>query len=214
VKTDELISLLATGTEAVDARLPVRRFFVAVLAGMIVATLLTSAWLGVRPTLVRDFPVPMFWVKESFCASLGVAGLVAAFRVGRPGFHLGWVWAAAVATPVIVLWLLAAAALLVADPGSRSELIFGHTARVCSVRIALISIPLFVGVFAAMRGFAPTRLRLAGAAGGFAAGSVGALVYSLHCPELAAPFLGLWYVMGILIPTAVGAWVGAQALRW
>jgi hypothetical protein len=214
VKTDELVSLLATGTEAVDMRLATRRFLVAVLGGTAIATLLTSAWLGLRPTLVRDLTVPMFWVKESFCAALGVAGLVAAFRAGRPGARLGWVWAASVATPVIVLWLLAAVALLVADPGNRTELIFGHTANVCSVCIALISTPLFVGVFAAMRAFAPTRLRLAGAAGGFAAGSVGALVYSLHCPELAAPFLGLWYVLGILIPTVVGAGVGAHVLRW
>ncbi len=93
-------------------------------------------------------------------------------------------------------------------------MIFGQTAGVCPFRIALISTPLFVGIFWAIRGLAPTRLRLAGAAGGFAAGSLGALVYSLHCPELAAPFLGIWYVLGIAIPTAVGAWAGPRLLRW
>jgi hypothetical protein len=61
---------------------------------------------------------------------------------------------------------------------------------------------------------APTRLRLAGAAAGFAAGAVGALVYSVHCPELAAPFLGVWYLLGILIPTAVGALLGPRLLHW
>jgi len=43
---------------------------------------------------------------------------------------------------------------------------------------------------------------------------VGALAYSLHCPELAAPFLGIWYVLGILIPTAFGAWAGPRLLHW
>ena len=58
------------------------------------------------------------------------------------------------------------------------------------------------------------RLRWAGAASGFAAGSIGALVYTLHCPELAAPFLGIWYLLGMLIPTAIGAWLGPRLLRW
>jgi hypothetical protein len=61
---------------------------------------------------------------------------------------------------------------------------------------------------------APTRLRLAGAAGGLAAGAAGALVYTLHCPELAAPFLASWYVLGMLIPTAAGALLGPRLLRW
>jgi len=213
VRTDELVSLLATGTEAVDTRLPVRRYLIAVLAGTAIATLLTSGWLGLRPTLARDLSVPMFWAKEAFCAALGAAGLIAVARLGRPGSRLGWV-RAAVAAPVVAMWLLAAAALLAADPPNRSALILGQTAAVCPFRIALISTPLFVAIFGAMRGLAPTRLRLAGAAGGFAAGSVGALAYSLHCPELAAPFLAIWYLLGMLIPTAAGAWAGPRLLRW
>jgi hypothetical protein len=213
VNTDELVSLLATGSEAVDTRLPMRRYLIAVVAGTAVATLLTAEWLGFRPTLVRDLSVPMFWAKEAFCAALGAAGLVAVARLARPGSRLGWV-RAAVAAPVIAMWLLAAVALLTANPQNRAELIFGQTARVCPFLIALISTPLFVGIFGAMKGLAPTRLRLAGAAGGFAAGSVAALAYSMHCPELAAPFLGIWYMLGILIPAAVGAWAGPRLLRW
>jgi hypothetical protein len=213
VNTDELVSLLATGSEAVDTGLPMRRYLIAVLAGTAVAMLLTAEWLGVRPTLMRDLSVPMFWAKEAFCTALGAAGLVAVARLARPGSRLGWV-RAAVAAPVIAMWLLAAVALLAANPQNRAELIFGQTARVCPFLIALISTPLFVGIFGAMRGLAPTRLRLAGAAGGFAAGSMAALAYSTHCPELAAPFLGIWYVLGILIPTAVGAWAGPRLLHW
>jgi hypothetical protein len=213
VRTDELVSLLASGTEAVDTRWPVRQYLIAVLVATAAATILMAEWLGLRPTLVRDLSVPMFWVKEAFCATLGAAGLVAAARLARPGARLGWV-RAAMAAPLIAMWLLAAVALLAADPTSRTGLIFGQTANACPLRIALISTPLLVGIFWAMRGLAPTRLRLAGAAGGFAAGSVGALVYSLHCGELAAPFLGIWYVLGILIPTTFGAWAGPRLFRW
>jgi hypothetical protein len=213
VNTDELVSLLASRTEAVDAHWPMRRYLIAVLAGTATATLLTAAWLGVRPTLARDLSVPMFWAKEAFCAALGAAGLVAVARLARPGSRLGRV-RLAVAAPVLAMWLLAAAVLLAVDAPNRTELIFGQTAGACPIRIALISMPLFVGIFWALRGLAPTRLRLAGAASGFAAGAVAAMVYSLHCPELAAPFIGIWYVLGILVPTSVGAWMGPRLLRW
>ena len=213
MRTEELVSLLARATEAVDPRWLARRYLIALSAGTAIATLLMSEWLGVRPTLLRDLSVPMFWAKEAFCAALGAAGLLAVARLARPGRRPGWV-PIAVAAPVVAMWLLAAVALLTADPRDRSVLIFGQTAGVCPFRIALISTPLFAGIFWAIRGLAPTRLRLAGAAGGFAAGSLGALVYSLHCPELAAPFLGIWYVLGIAIPTAVGAWAGPRLLRW
>ena len=65
-----------------------------------------------------------------------------------------------------------------------------------------------------MKGLAPTRLRWAGAAAGLLAGAGGALVYALHCPEMAAPFIGIWYLLGMLIPTTIGALVGPRVLRW
>jgi hypothetical protein len=40
------------------------------------------------------------------------------------------------------------------------------------------------------------------------------LVYSLHCPETAAPFVAFWYLLGISIPTAGGALLGPRLLRW
>jgi len=39
-------------------------------------------------------------------------------------------------------------------------------------------------------------------------------MYSLHCPEMEAPFIGFWYLLGMLIPTAVGALLGPRLLRW
>jgi hypothetical protein len=93
-------------------------------------------------------------------------------------------------------------------------LLLGRTAGVCPFLIAAVASPIFVAFIWALRGLAPTRLRLTGAAGGFAAGSLGALVYTLHCPELAAPFIGSWYLLGILIPTTLGVWLGPRLLRW
>jgi hypothetical protein len=213
MKTDELARLLATGVEAVDPRAPLRRCFLAVGAGVLAAALLMAAWLGVRPTLVRDLPEPMLWVKFAFVASLAVAGWIAAMRLGRPGARFGGVPTMLVA-PLAVIWALAAFALNAADPGQRAGLVFGQTWSACPLNIAVLAAPVFVAALWGMKGFAPTRLRLAGAAAGLLAGAAGAVVYAFHCPELAAPFLGIWYVLGILIPTALGAIVGPRVLRW
>jgi hypothetical protein len=84
----------------------------------------------------------------------------------------------------------------------------------CPFLIAFISAPLFFSFLWILKDLAPTRLRWAGAGAGFAAGAIGALVYTLHCPELATPFIATWYLVGMLIPTAIGAWLGPQLLRW
>ena len=65
-----------------------------------------------------------------------------------------------------------------------------------------------------MKGLAPTRLALAGAAAGLLSGATAALVYALHCPEMEAPFLGVWYVAGMAVPFVVGALLGPLVLRW
>jgi hypothetical protein len=39
-------------------------------------------------------------------------------------------------------------------------------------------------------------------------------VYALHCPELAAPFIAIWYVIGMAAPVVLGAALGPRLLRW
>jgi hypothetical protein len=213
MKTEDLVSLLSTGAEAVDLRLPSRRWLLALAGGAVIAFLLTAGLLKLNPTFWHETSKPMFWVRECYCAVLGVLGFVTVARLARPGLRLGL---APVGIPVavIAMWVLAVVTLVAASPQNRGRLILGHTASVCPFLIALIAAPLLIALLWVMRSLAPTRLRWAGAASGFAAGSIGALVYTLHCPELAAPFLGIWYLLGMLIPTAVGALLGPRVLRW
>ncbi len=77
----------------------------------------------------------------------------------------------------------------------------------------MLSTPIFAGVMWAMKGLAPTRPRIAGAVAGLLAGATAALVYCLHCPEIEAPFIAFWYVLGMLIPVGVGALLGGVLLR-
>ena len=120
----------------------------------------------------------------------------------------------ALAVPVAAIWSLAIYALMAAAPGERTALLLGKTWAVCPFLIAMLSVPGFIAACGAMRGLAPTRPALAGAAAGLLAGAVATAVYALHCPEMAAPFLATWYLLGMLIPTAIGAALGPHLLRW
>ena len=213
MKTEDFISMLATGIEPVDQPQLRRRRLLTGAAGFLVSVAVTVMVLRVNPLLSLMSREPMFWVRELFCLSLGASALLVVSRLGRPGRTLGLVPLGLV-LPLLVMWALALYALVAVAPIERVPLMLGHTARACSVVIALLASPLWCAFMVILRSLAPTRLRLAGGAAGFAAGGIGALIYTLHCPELAAPFIGVWYVLGALLPTAVGAWLGPRLLRW
>jgi hypothetical protein len=213
MKTDELVALLATGSGSVETHVAVRRYAVAVASGLIGAALLMVSLLKVSADLAEAALLPLFWLKIGFVASLLVASLFATVRLSRPGARIERV-PAAMATPIVLMWAVAAMVVYVAEPAARSGLFLGQTWQSCPLLIALLSAPALVAVIWAMKGLAPTRPRLAGFAAGLLSGAMAALVYCLHCPELEAPFVGFWYLLGMLIPAIAGAWLGEKLLRW
>lgn len=213
MKTDDLVMLLATGTGKAPRHAAARRYALATGLGMAAAVALMLAMLGVRPDLADAVRLPMFWAKLGYAATLLLASLLAVLRLSRPGARLDGVpWA--LATPVLAMWALAAITLVAAAPGQRLVLLLGTTWANCPFLIAQLSLPMFVASLWAMRSLAPTRQTLGGAAAGLFSGSAGALVYCLHCPEMGAPFIGTWYLLGMLIPAVLGALLGRYLLRW
>ncbi len=213
MKTDALIAMLAGQAGAVPRHTILRGAVIgAVLAG--VAAFALMVWLlGVNPRLAAFLSLPGFWFKLAFAAALSGAGCVVSWRLAKPGVVVGgsgWL----VVAPLAIVWALSILVLADAEPALRSQLVLGNTWRTCPINIAILSLPALAAGLWMLRAMAPTRLRLAGAACGLAAGGLGAMVYGLHCPELAAPFLGVWYVLGVLIPTIVGMALGPRVLRW
>lgn len=215
MKTDDLIAMLASGPDVAAAPPPGARWRTAATlgAGLLASVALMAAWLGVRPNLAQLALRPDFWIKVAFVAAVCLAAWHASRRLGVPGADtrslLPWL-----ALPLLLMWALGAFTIATAAPEQRAELFWGATWRSCPLLIAVLSLPILAAVLRAMRQLAPTRLRLAGAAAGFAAGSTAALVYCLHCPEMAASFVGFWYVLGMLVPAALGALLGPKVLAW
>lgn len=213
MKTDDLIQMLSSGPDVALAARPLRATALPLLAGLLASAALMSVLLGVRPDLLQAARMPAFWMKLTFSLVLAGAGGMAVKRLAAPGASvraLPWLFAA----PVLTLWAVAAVALWLAAPELRPNLFWGRTWRYCPVLISVLSLPLLAAALHILRGRAPTRLKSAGAAAGFAAGAAAAVVYCLHCPEMSPVFVGSWYLLGMLIPTALGAALGPRMLRW
>ena len=213
MKTDDLIDMLASGPDVGLAARPGYTAWLPLLAALLASAAIMLAMLGLRPDLGQAALLPAFWGKLGFSAALAGAGWLAARRLSAPGARSAWLplW---LALPVLLVWCVAAVALAQAAPEARAELFWGRTWRYCPLLITLMSLPVFAAALGLMRRRAPTRLRLAGGAAGFASGAAAAAVYCLHCPEMSAAFVGFWYLLGMLAPAALGALLGPRLLAW
>ena len=145
--------------------------------------------------------------------AVAVAALALAHRLARPGAPLRGP-AGALAGVVLAIALLALGALAGVPSPDRWGEVTQSSAALCAGTIAGLSLPALLAGFLAMRGLAPTRPRLAGAALGLLAGALGALAYALICPVASPVFVALWYSAAMVGPSAVGALLGPRVLRW
>lgn len=213
MKTDDLIALLASDSTPVEPHAARTRFRAALVLGSMLAFALMLLNFGVRRDLEAAVALPMFWIKLAFPLAIAVPALIVSLRLSRPGVRLGAVWKL-LPLPWLLIAVMAAWSLSHTAPENRWALVAGQTWLTCAFSITLISGPVLLSVLWAMKGLAPTQPALAGASAGLLAAAVGTFVYALHCPEMEAPFLAIWYLLGMVIPTVLGAVVGKQLLRW
>jgi hypothetical protein len=211
MKTESLIDMLARQAGPAPRALAARRLTPAVAGGLVLGVAGALAWIGPIPAELYADPGP--WIKFVYAGLLAAAALWWVTRLGRP--------AAPVAAParaaggvVVAMGLLGAAALLAVPGGERMDALLGHSWAQCPLSVLLLSLPTLAGAFWALRGLAPTRLRLAGFAAGVLAGAVGAFSYALSCDELAPSFVAVWYTAGIGAAGVLGALLGPRLLRW
>jgi hypothetical protein len=169
--------------------------------------------MGLRPDFTSALGTSRFWIKFAFTGLLASAGGAAVKDLARPD---GSARNAAVlgGLAVLVILTLAVSQLLASAPEDYRRLVMGSTALTCPWLIVLLAVPILVAGLWTMRKMAPTRLVLAGAAVGLQAGSAAAFVYAFSCDESATPFVAIWYGLGIVVTTLLGAAMGRSVLRW
>jgi hypothetical protein len=181
--------------------------------GLAVSVLLVLAVLGPRPDIGPAMHGMMFWMKLVYPLSLvAIAGL-ASERLARPAASAKarMIW---LPLPFALIATLAATALFLAPPATRETLLMGSSAGVCPFLVLAFAVPPLAGLAWAMRGLAPTRPRETGAIIGLVAGGAGAFAYAWHCTETGAPFLAVWYTLGIAAAAFLGWLLGPRLLRW
>jgi hypothetical protein len=213
MKTDDLIAALSADAAPVPPRAVGARLALGFGVGAAVSLAIMVLWLGVRPDLMPAMQTGAFWMKLGYALSLAVLGFGLVDRLARPDGEGGLLG------PLIVAPLGAIIALSIwqqwgASHEARMHMMMGESYRVCARNIFVLSVPIFAGVFWSLRALAPTRLVLAGAVAGMLAGAAGTAIYALHCTESAAPFVAIWYTLGILAVGALGALFGRMLLRW
>jgi hypothetical protein len=213
MKTDDLIAMLSTNTEAVDRTVVIRTVGIALMTGSLVALVGALLALGLRTDLATAHALAFLVAKLAFAIGvIGVAGIYLS-RLIRPGGELRTPPVLA-AVPFMAIALLAGIALG-AEPSSHwDRMIVGDQWIECFLSIPIIAVAPFAIIIWAVRQAAPTDLVRAGAFAGLVAGGVSAMAYAFHCTDDSLPFVAVWYGGTIVLCTLAGAALGPRLLRW
>ncbi len=213
MKTDHLVLALAADLAPTHPRRAGQRFSAWLGAAAVLSFVAMLVTLGPRPDWRQALQLPMFWVKLGFPAATAAAACVVLRRLCYPGMRPGRAWLA-LGLPFAVMALLASAVLFQAPAPERWPLVLGAAGWLCPAAISALAVPALVLALRAAQGLAPTQLRLAGALAGLFAGGAAACAYALACPEMQAPYVAVWYALGMALPAVAGAALGRWALRW
>lgn len=213
MKTEDLIDALSVDLPPSGARHIERNIALWMIPAGLLVVAGVGLWLGFRSDLASAMIGPVFWAKAAYTSALAVTGFWLLARLGRPG-------ASAVAPLIALVALvlgvagLATYEMVTMPSPERMPALMGDSARICAPNILVLSTLAAPFVFWGARAFAPTRPALAGAAAGLLTAGLATTLYGLHCPEHTAPFVAVWYSLGIGLAVIGGALVGRAVFRW
>ena len=211
MKTETLIDILARDAGPAPRAVLTRRLSPATAAGLMGSALAAIGVFGLIPAAMFSTAVP--WTKMAYAGALAIAAGWLTARLSRPASPIARPQFALLAV-AISMALIGAASLISQPEGARAAALLGHSWSSCPWSVLMLSLPALAAVLWAVRGLAPTRARAAGWSAGLLAGSLGALGYSLSCPEASPAFVAVWYTLGIALTGIVGAALGPRVLRW
>ena len=211
MNTEQLIEMLARGAGPAPRAAALRRLAPAAAGGLLASVSLALVLLRAVPREMMETPAP--WIKLAYAGAMAIAAGWLVTRLSRPVARL----AAPVQCVVAVLFamlLIGGVAWFTTPAPARVAALLGSSWVSCPWNVLGLSLPALAACLWALRGLAPTRPRAAGFAAGLLAGALGAVGYSVACPEVSVAFVALWYSVGIGLSAALGAALGEKALRW
>jgi hypothetical protein len=184
------------------------------LAGLVlIGGIAVAGTLGVRPDILAGNPNPMLFLRSGLLLMLGGIAAASALAMARPlvgRADRAWVGAAAMAAVVPG----AALAYAVLDPPAAARAVWWPSAINCMIVSLSCAVGFAAIIVAQLRRGAPVLPERAAWVTGLAAGSLGVLVYSIHCPANHIAYIGLWYSLAIVISAIASRLIVPRFIRW
>lgn len=213
MRTEDLIAELSARPVGPRPATLERGVAVGLGLGLAVALALFLVTYGPRSDLGAALSHPAVAAKSLLPLLLGLLALPLVLSAARPGARAPSIGRAIWLVPLAAA-VLFAAALYLTPPGGRLAAFIGHSIPICLPSIALLSLPIAVFLFRALRRGAPTRPARCGALAGLAAAGFATALYSTFCTEDTALFYAVWYAVGIGFVALAGAFAGKRFLSW
>ncbi len=211
MRTSELIGALAHGAGPAPRPHAKRHLLLVALGGAVLAAALAVSTLGLIP--VAMFGGPALWAKFTYAVLMATAAAWLTEGLARPGARANRPWLALLAV-VAAMAVAAAMAYAQVPPEAQSAFVLGNSWAVCPGAVMLLSVPALAATLWVVRGMAAVHPMRAGFASGVLSGAIGALGYSLACPEASIAFVAVWYTLGVALTGLLGCALGPWVLRW
>ena len=212
MKTEDLIGGLVAdqGQPVASVR---RTFGYALPLALLLAVGVFGYILDMREDFADALTTWRYLLKILATASIAVVGVALLFRIARPqcasSSNMKWVLLA-----LMPLAFGLAAEMTALPMAQWSASAMGRGAIYCLSLVPLIAVGPLAATLVTLKGGAPQSPTMAGAIAGFAAGGVGAFIYTLHCSNDSPFYVAIWYLSAIGIVTLIGAGIGRTWLRW
>jgi hypothetical protein len=213
--TDDLITALSRAPEPIKPCSLANRFALAIIGGLILGLIIIKLTFGFRPDI--GVAAPIVALKAGLSALIATFAGGLAITMAKPvarGSDQIRKASAPIITLVCAILAIGAISLYSTTPVERFVAFTGGGFPWCIFIIPLAGLPTAGLMIWALKEAAPTRLALAGAGIGAVSGGIGAMAYAMFCPVDSLAFVTIWYVVGIGIASAIGAFVGVKLLRW
>lgn len=211
MKTTDLIDMMAQeGQAEVRSMRPLPQNIV---AAILVSSVLTVLFWGIRPDLTTVIIEPLVQIKYLLPALTAIPCLWFVSKARRPDSSLNGalLW---MLLPLAAVIALVASALFALPSETWLSTIKGETLFACLMSIPVLAMPILAAMLWVMRSGASSQPSLAGAMAGLASGCLATTVYALHCYEDNPAFYGVWYTAAIVLMGIIGQFWGKRALKW
>jgi hypothetical protein len=211
--SERLIDDLATGLAPVRRRTARRDGILLALLGVVELALFFLMG-AARHDIMLAMKLPSFWWKLGSLGLLVAFGMVTAVRsfdpAASPRRGLRWIgWLAGLA--LLIGWVIDAAHG--GGPALIQRLDWRHGVD-CMFAMAVLSIPMLIGLGLLMRRGAPTDRAGSALAVGLAGAAWGAFVFVFQCPHDDPFYIAVWFGLGCGLVALTGRLLVPLVTRW